>query len=228
MLREMRPKEAGERCGRCGDHLPGTVIFGSGRWCECGKLANAARTAIGRIDPEAEMTFEDLDGADSSVLEAARALREIADGNRSRGVFMFGLAGRGKTHLSVAAARATLKTDRLCGVFNLAGLVSRIQATYGFDDSAESKAAIIENVCRHDVIVLDDFGKEHRSADVESIVYQLVDGIYIARRILIASSNLPGEEFVSRYDGAVLSRIGGMCEKLVIRGEDHRKKAWSW
>ncbi len=35
-------------------------------------------------------------------------------------------------------------------------------------------------------------------------------------------------EFVSRYDGAVLSRLGGMCEKLVVRGENRRIKQWEW
>lgn len=221
---ESRP----ERCERCGDHLPGAVIFGSGRWCECGKLANAARRAIERIDPAGEMTFEALKDLDPSAAKARDALQQIASGERERGAFLFGSPGRGKTHLSIALARRVLDRGGLCGVFSLAGLVSQIQETYGFSDVDESKAQIIEGVCRHDVVILDDIGKEHTSPDVESIVYQLVDGIYSARRTLIASSNLPGGDFVERYDGAVLSRLGGMCEKIVIRGDDRRKAAWAW
>ena len=36
------------------------------------------------------------------------------------------------------------------------------------------------------------------------------------------------KDFVARYDGAVLSRLGGMCERVVIRGEDRRAARWEW
>jgi DNA replication protein DnaC len=211
------------------------VYFGRS-YCGCGPKLRAAERALERADAAGAMTSSSLAAdSDPSVLHAASVLREIAYGNpsdgrgpRKRGVFMFGLPGRGKTHLSVATAREVLAGGRLVGLYSLAELVSRVQDTYGYSDGAETKTRIIEEVCSHDVVVLDDFGKEHRSPDTESIVYMLVDGLYRARRTLVASSNLPGRDFVERYDGAVLSRLGGMCEKLVIRGEDRRAREWEW
>lgn len=216
-----------EQCG--GAVMDYGLIFGSHtRTCDCSKRFRFASTAIERVDLSHEMTFDSLVDPDETVADTAGKLRSIVSGEREQGVFMFGLPGRGKTHLSIAAARALLDRGVLVGVFSLAGLVSRIQDTYGYGDATESRGKIVADVCRHSVVVLDDIGKEHRSSNVESIVYELIDGLYTANVILIASSNLPGKDFVERYDGAVLSRLGGMCEKVVIRGDDQRAKKWDW
>jgi DNA replication protein DnaC len=214
-------------CKRCGG-AKGSIIYGaSRRRCDCTRRFNEARLAIRRVDPQGEMTFAALKDAHPTVQSTAPKLKSIV-GGREHGVFMFGLPGRGKTHLSIATARALLDKERLVGVYNLAGLVGRVQSTYGYDDASESRSKIIEDVCMNDVVILDDIGKEHKSSNVESIIYELIDGLYNARVTLIASSNLPGKDFVQRYDGAVLSRLGGMCEKVVIKGEDRRASKWEW
>jgi DNA replication protein DnaC len=217
-------------CERCGhidrDRTPIQPL--GARLCECRRKASDARSALEAIDPFGSMTFDSLEDPHESVQSAAQKLTEIASGERSRGLFMLGPPGRGKTHLSVATLRAALDNGRLAGFSNLAELVSRIQSTYGYDDSAETKAGIIRSVAEHDLIVIDDFGKEHRSPDVESIVYQLIDAAYRGKRTLVCSTNLPVKDFRSRYDGAVLSRLNGMCEKVMVMGEDRREQAWGW
>jgi DNA replication protein DnaC len=82
---------------------------------------------------------------------------------------------------------------------------------------------VIEGVARRRFVVLDDLGKEHRSANVDSIVYELVNALYVARSTLVLCSNLPDAEYRGRYDEAVRSRIAGMCEVVVVRGEDRRR-----
>lgn len=217
-------------CERCSGAVQDYgVVYGSHvRECDCSRRFRNAQYAIRRVDISGDMTFETLTDPHESVSSTANKLKAIVAGEREQGVFMFGLPGRGKTHLSVATARGLLERNVLVGIYNLAGLVSRIQDTYGYDDASESRTKIVQDVCRHSVVILDDIGKEHRSSNVESIIYEIVDGLYNAKITLIASSNLPGKEFVARYDGAVLSRLGGMCEKVVIRGDDQRAKKWDW
>lgn len=227
--RASKPSESVKTCPICGREKLNHIMYHGRHYCECAAKISAAQAAIRRVDGTGEMTFETIDSkSHPTLLEAAGKLQEIAVGRRRRGIFMFGLPGRGKTHLSVAAARGILANGRLVSFYSLAELVSRIQETYGYSDSPETKTRILDEVASHDVVILDDIGKEHRSSDVESIVYRLIDALYRAQKTLIASSNLPGKDFVARYDGAVLSRLGGMCEKIVIKGEDRREAKWDW
>ena len=90
-----------------------------------------------------------------------------------------GLPGRGKTHLMVGMGRALLDKDRDAGYYNVVRLISRIQDSYS-DYGGETRRAIIESVASHEVVLLDDLGKEHASTNVESIVYELFDALHAA------------------------------------------------
>ena len=88
----------------------------------------------------------------------------------------------------------------------------------------------------HEVVLLDDLGKEHASTNVESILYELFDALYAAGVIPIVSTNVPaaktegylGPALSERYDEAVRSRLRAMCERFVVRGEDRRREAREW
>ncbi len=150
-------------------------------------------------------------------------------------MLLMGLPGRGKTHLMVGMGRALLDNDRDAGYYNMVRLISRIQDSYS-DYGGETRRAIIESVASHEVVLLDDLGKEHASTNVESIVYELFDALHIARVTLIVSTNVPaakgegyrGPALSERYDEAVRSRLRAMCERFVIKGEDRRREAWEW
>ena len=146
-----------------------------------------------------------------------------------------GLPGRGKTHLMIGLGRALLERDRDAGYYNIVRLISRIQDSYS-DYGGETRRAIIESVASHEVVLLDDLGKEHASTNVESIVYELFDALYIAGTTLIVATNVPatkgegykGSILSERYDEAARSRLRTMCERFVVKGEDRRRKAWEW
>jgi DNA replication protein DnaC len=135
---------------------------------------------------------------------------------------MFGRPGVGKTHVAIAACREALRRGGVAGYYDVAGLVSSVQETYSPHEEG-TRRALIEGVARRRLVVLDDLGKEHRSANVDSIVYELVDALYVGRSTLVLCSNLSDAEYRGRYDEAVRSRIAGMCEVVVVRGEDRRR-----
>jgi DNA replication protein DnaC len=225
-----------ERCGGCGglkqerDHERN-----SDKVCRCGGRKRRLLSYLDAADPERRMTLDALDASEPTVTAALEAACGIVSGERGRGMLLMGLPGRGKTHLMVGLGRALLAGDRDAGYYNVVRLVSRIQDTYS-DFGGETRRAIVESVASHEVVLLDDLGKEHASTNVESIVYELFDALHVARVTLVAATNVPatrgegyrGPTLSERYDEAVRSRLRAMCERFVVRGEDRRQAAWEW
>ncbi len=219
--------EANNRfCERCGG-VEGHVVVGNHPSCRCPKLFARQARYLDDIDPEGGVSLSNARDHHESLEPVLKAVQEVAKGERERGMILFGKPGVGKTFAAVSCVREALGNGKLAGYFNVADLVSRVQATYS-GQSGESRGAIVSEVAQHEVVVLDDLGKEHTSANVEGIVYELVDALYRRKRVLIVCSNLPGKEFVERYDDAVRSRLLGGCERFVVRGEDRRIAQWDW
>jgi DNA replication protein DnaC len=177
---------------------------------------------LAAVDPEARMRFDALEGPHPSLRRAVDIALAAARDCFGRGVAMFGKPGVGKTHVAVAACREALRRGVIAGYYDVAGLVSRVQETYSPREEG-TRRAVIEDVARRRLVVLDDLGKEHRSVNVDSIVYELVDALDVGRSTLVLCSNLTAGAYRERYDEAVRSRIAGMCEVVVVAGEDRRR-----
>lgn len=214
-------------CERCQGVL-GHLVVGNYERCSCARLFRVQERIVSEFGIPGGWPATATELPHESLIPVYGAMRKIASGERERGLILFGEPGRGKTHAAVTLVSECLKAQGLAGYFNVAEVVSRIQATYSYDDAAESRASIIEGVLLHDPVVLDDLGKERASEDVAMILYEIIDGLYRKGRTLIVCSNTRGPEFAARYDGALQSRIMGLCEKMVVRGEDLRAKAWEW
>jgi len=227
-----------ERCGGCGglkrerDHERN-----SDKVCRCGGRKRRLLSYLDAADPERRMTLDALDASEPTMNAALEAAWAIVSGGRGRGMLLMGLPGRGKSHLLIGLGRALLAGDREAGYYNVVRLVSRIQNTYGEHGGAgDTRRAIVESVASHEVVLLDDLGKEHASTNVESIVYELFDTLHVARVTLVAATNVPatrGEAYrgpilPERYDEAVRSRLRAMCERFVVKGEDRRQTSWEW
>jgi len=233
------PPAGTERCGRCGGvkDEEAAALGNGARVCRCGGRKRRLLSYLDAADPERRMTLDALDVGEPTVAEALAAARGILDGGRERGMLLMGLPGRGKTHLLVGLGRALLGRERDAGYYNVVRVVSRIQDTYGDRGGAgETRRAVVESVASHEVVLLDDLGKEHASTNVDSIVYELFDALHAARVTLAAATNVPvtrgegyrGPVLPERYDEAVRSRLRAMCERFVIKGEDRRREAWEW
>lgn len=225
-----------ERCGRCGGLLREHDHESySDRVCRCGGRKERMLSYLDATDPERRMTLGTLDVSGPTMAATLAAVRGIVTGNRKRGILLMGLPGRGKTHLMVGLGRTLLDRDQDAGYYNVVRLISRIQDSYS-DYGGETRRAIITSVASHEVVLLDDFGKEHASTNVESILYELFDALHAARTILVVATNVParknktyrGSTLSERYDEAVRSRLRAMCERLIVKGEDRRQEEWEW
>lgn len=219
--RRYRPP-ANETCDVCGG-WKGAWAPVHGSFCSCGRLVERGFAQLAAVDPEEHMRFDDLKGTHPTLERANRLSQKASYGSTGRGVAMFGKPGVGKTHVAVAACREALQRGVVAGYYNVTELVSRVQETYSAREE-ETRRAVIEGVAKRRFVVLDDLGKEHRSANVDSIVYELINALYVARSTLVLCSNLPDAEYRGRYDEAVRSRIAGMCEVVVVLGKDRRRE----
>lgn len=210
-----------ETCEACGG-VKGNMVLGGRDFCRCGRLVERGRAQLSAVDPDGAMRFDSLEDPHPTLGRAARLALAAARGESGRGVAMFGRPGRGKSHVAVAACRRALSRGVAAGYYNVAELVGRIQDTYSPREE-ETRRAVIEEVARRRFVVLDDLGKEHRSANVDSIVYELVNALYLNRSTLLLCSNLLDSEYRERYDEAVRSRVAGMCEVVVVAGGDRRR-----
>nr|WP_276129597.1 ATP-binding protein [Rubrobacter indicoceani] len=176
------------------------------------------------------MTLESFDSSEPGAVAVLEEAQKIISGERRRGMLLMGLPGRGKTHMMVGIGRGLLERGRVAGYYSVVRLVSEVQDSYS-DYGGESRRAIIESVASSEVVLLDDLGKEHVSANVDSIIYELFDTLENSGATVIVSTNVPtvrdgsyrGPVLSERYDEAVRSRISAMCERFVMRGMDHRR-----
>lgn len=230
--------EPPELCTACGGLKDESMARANrDRVCRCGGRRRRLLSYLDEADPAGRMTFETLDASHASMARAGLEARKIVGGEREKGLLLMGLPGRGKTHLMVATARALLdgETPRDAAYHNLVSLVSRVQETYSRYSDEGSRRAVVSEVASHEVVLLDDLGKERTTPDVEGIVYEVFDALYRAKRTVIVSTNLPpvptglpgaGNTISERYDEAVKSRLKGLCERFVIEGRDRREEEW--
>jgi len=165
-----------------------------------------------------------------------KLVRESLDGP---GFFIFGPVGVGKTHLSVAILRAWIDTgavltDKIGGMrlwgaprvsaayLSVPDLLSEIKATFDRDSGGSESQIIARYGQQTKGLILDDIGREHRTPWVMSIVYSVIEKRVSFMLPTIVTSNFTIEE-IGKWDDAVASRLGGLCQ-IELYGEDKRKK----
>lgn len=171
------------------------------------------------------------------------------------GLLFMGSVGVGKTHLAIAVLKELIEKKGVACLFYESGsLLKAIQDSYN-PVSETSEMRVLAPVYQAEVLVLDELGATVPTNWVRDTLYQIINTRYNNKKLTIFTTNYldePGAAAEENSDAAdtrrrsrtfaveriqemttleerigtpLRSRLYEMCKKVVIEGEDYRKRA---
>ena len=193
-------------------------------------------------------------GNDSQYFAHSLASRLVADYPAvDVGLLLMGPVGVGKTHLAVAILKDLIEKKGVSCLFYESGsLLKAIQDSYN-PISQTSETRVLAPVYQAEVLVLDELGASVPTNWVRDTLYQIINTRYNNNRLTIFTTNYLDEartsgesesetsaprrsrKFTSeriqemttleeRIGTPLRSRLYEMCKKVMIEGEDFRKR----
>ena len=139
---------------------------------------------------------------------------------KSKSLLMQGGTGLGKTHLSLAIAKAVI--DKGYGVIygSVPSLLSKLEKER-FNYSSDSYTEDYLIAC--DLLILDDLGTEFSTRFSNPTIYNIINSRIMASRPTIISTNLNMRELEKSYTDRLVSRFMENYIKLSFLGNDIRQ-----
>ena len=164
--------------------------------------------------------------ANKAAHEAASAF--VATWPMSQDLLIYGNPGNGKSHLAAAIGNALAADDVIVVFAAYVDLLESIKATYNGGDGSE--AAILDAICRADLLILDDLGVERPSEYTLDVLFRITERRGRNFRRTVYTTNYSPPELVVRYDKAVgkveaqrvIGRIIEGAQVVKNGGEDRR------
>lgn len=168
------------------------------------------------------MTFANYEETKENKAALVYAKQMVTEENPTKGLFLTGPTGIGKTHLAVAILQAWLEKGRSGAFCTVPVLMERLRDCMATN---ERKSVYLDRLAQVDLLVLDDFGAEHDTDWVREQLLLIINTRYMEGRPMVITSNLMMEDFEASGDIAsqrICSRIAGSCEAFVLVGKDKR------
>ena len=224
-------------CDKCGDT---GYIEKDNRtvMCSCLKqvMVETACAELNKNSPLKLCTFEDFDlkyyskevsekyprspyEQMKNILEYCKSYAEHFNLN-SKSVFMNGMTGLGKTHLSLAIANEVIK--RGFGVIYVSAptMVAKLEKEQ-FSRNKEN-ADTERTLTECDLLIVDDLGTEFTTQFSSKAVYNLFNSRLLLGKPIIINTNLALDKLEKIYTERFVSRIIGEAHRLDFFGKDVR------
>lgn len=243
----MQPLPNEAQCPECGyfdlSHPDVQRILGAGGWkdtailrveCRC-QLREAAIKARALLrhqqanlpHPLHPRTFANFT-TNPEVDEAILACKQFAAGKGPRAITLFGLEGRGKSHLMEATARMMLDQGAEVRYEYVPTLIDRLRHSHD-DDSEQDLTTLMMWYDRITVLFLDDLGAERRTPFGVEKLEELVNSRLLSERPLMITTNYTYAQLVDRVGPRLASRVHQrnpeLGDMLVVpmMGKDYRR-----
>lgn len=140
---------------------------------------------------------------------------------QGRGTYLHGLPGRGKTWAAACCVRLAVAQGRRCKLITAKGLLDAVKAEW---DGGERD--VLKRAERYDLLALDDLGMERPTEWAMETLSGLIDARVSEGLPTVITSNYSLGELRDRWGGMegarIVSRIGGACERVELKGRDRR------
>lgn len=217
-------------CGRCGRPKEDPLGFPIVHWHQVDDISAPEETPEERAERIAENRrrcfqgeFMGLSGCVRSEMapDTPRELLGVIDAyvadfpaNRGigRGLMLFGPVGRGKTHAAACACNMVLDGGWRCLMTSTRRIRSQVESRYG------SLNAVLESLCRNDLVVLDDLFRDRNTEAGNEAVFDVVDALYKMRVPVIVTTNMSRNAVWNPPDciAAAVDRLRERCQMVEL------------
>ena len=168
-------------------------------------------------------TFDNDDNLNPQLSTAMKRYCELFDEmyKKGQGLLIFGNVGTGKSYYGACICNYLLEHGKTALMTNFASLTNRLQ------ESFEARNNVINEICRYDLVVIDDLGIERNTEYMNEIVFSIIDARYQTGKPFIITTNLSGSDFESKTDlnkSRIYDRIKERCLPVRVDGESRREK----
>ena len=167
----------------------------------------------------ARYTFDKCDNPDSPItrqlLQYCRNFDKAQ--NNNRGIYLYGAARRGKTFYASCIANYVRKNGIYVLIGTSSAMIRYFTKNYGRNEDAE------DQIRRYPLMVIDDLGTEETDAKNLSVINEIIDMRYQARKPLIITSNFALDDLYKGtgvYGDRITSRLREICKTIRIDGKD--------
>lgn len=137
----------------------------------------------------------------------------------SNSIFMLGLTGLGKTHLSLSIAKEVLEKGFNVAYDSTLNFLRKIEKEHFGKENTDTLSLLL-NV---DLLIMDDLGSEYDSSFYASTIYNIINSRLNKGLPTIINSNLSPSELQKKYDDRIISRLFAMFDYLKFTGIDIRQ-----
>ncbi len=170
-----------------------------------------------------EHTFEKFNQNVKGTREAFDAFKALATGSTDKPFLLCcGAVGNGKTHLCEAFVIQRRKQGFICRYNKVSGILGIFKRAMNSDSGLDPVDTLIERFTNARILILDDYGIEYGSKWEQSVIEDLIDERYRARRITVLVTNMDIRELPER----IASRFSDLevAVKVLNEGADYRKR----